>query len=54
MLNWGLAFLVIALLAAVLGFGALAGTAAYAAKIVFVVAIIIWVVSFFTNRRPPL
>lgn len=54
MLNWGLAFLVIALIAAFLGFGALAGTAAYAAKIVFVVAIIVWIFSFFTNRRPPL
>jgi len=54
MLSWGLMFLVVALLAAVLGFGALAGTAAWAAKIVFIVAIVIWIVSLFTNRRPPL
>ncbi len=41
MLNWGLMFLVIALIAAVLGFGALAGTAAWAAKVVFIVAIVV-------------
>ncbi|ADP02476.1 membrane protein [Salmonella phage GEC_vB_MG] len=54
MLNWGLMFLVIALIAAVLGFGALAGTAAWAAKVVFIVAIVVWIISFFADRRPPL
>ncbi len=54
MLSWGLMFLVIALLAAFLGFGALAGTAAWAAKIVFVVAIVVWIVSLFSGRTPPL
>ncbi len=38
-------FLVIALIAAALGFGGLAGTAAGAAKIVFVVGIILFLVS---------
>ncbi len=37
MFRWGIIFLVIALIAAALGFGGLAGTAAGAAKIVFVV-----------------
>ncbi len=39
MFRWGIIFLVIALIAAALGFGGLAGTAAGAAKIVFVVGI---------------
>ena len=41
MFRWGIIFLVIALIAAALGFGGLAGTAAGAAKIVFVVGIIL-------------
>lgn len=53
MLQWGLAFLVIALIAAALGFGGvLVGTALFAAKIVFVVALVIWIISFFTGRGP--
>lgn len=42
MFRWGIIFLVIALIAAALGFGGLAGTAAGAAKIVFVVGIILF------------
>lgn len=53
MLSWGLAFLVIALVAAVLGFGGLlVGTAMGAAKIIFIVAIVIWIISLFTGRGP--
>lgn len=52
MLGWGLIFLIIALIAAALGFGALAGTAAFAAKIIFVVALIVWIVSLITGRGP--
>ncbi len=51
MLRWGIIFLIIAIIAAALGFGTLAGTAAMAAKIVFVVAIIIFLVSLFTGRK---
>lgn len=51
MFRWGIIFLVIALIAAALGFGTLAGTAAWAAKIVFVVGIILFLVSLFTGRR---
>ena len=54
MFRWGIIFLVIALIAAALGFGGLAGTAAWAAKIVFVVGIILFLVSLFTGRRRPL
>ena len=45
MLGWALTFLVVALIAALLGFGAIAGFAIEIAKIVFFVAIILFVVS---------
>lgn len=51
MFNWAILFLVIALIAAWLGFGALAGTAAWAAKIVFIVGLIMFVVSLVMGRR---
>lgn len=47
MLRWGIIFLAIALIAAALGFGGLAGTAVGAAKIVLVVGIILFLVSLF-------
>jgi uncharacterized membrane protein YtjA (UPF0391 family) len=49
MLHWTLVFLVIALIAAALGFGALAGTAASIAKILFLVFVILWIVSLVTR-----
>ena len=45
MLGWALTFLVIALIAAVLGFGGIAGTAIGIAKIIFFVAIVLFLVS---------
>jgi len=45
MLGWALTFLVIALIAAVLGFGGIAGFAVEIAKIIFFVAIILFVIS---------
>ncbi|PZQ80357.1 MAG: DUF1328 domain-containing protein [Ancylobacter novellus] len=45
MLGWALTFLVVALIAAVLGFGGIAGTAIEIAKIIFFVAIILFLVS---------
>ena len=51
MLHWSLMFLVIALIAAVLGFGGLAGTAIGIAKILFFVFLILWLVSFLLGRR---
>lgn len=50
MLSWALTFLVIALIAAVLGFGVVAGTAATIAKILFVVFLILFVVSLISGR----
>lgn len=51
MFGWGIIFLVIALIAAALGFSSLAGTAAWAAKVVFVVGILLFLISLFTGRR---
>ncbi len=45
MLNWAILFLIVALVAAVLGFGGIAGTAIGIAKIIFVVAIILFLIS---------
>ncbi|QDX31450.1 DUF1328 family protein [Dickeya poaceiphila] len=53
MFRWGIFFLIIAVLAAAFGFGALAGTAAAVAKIVFVVGIILFLLSLFMGRRRP-
>lgn len=53
MLNWAVTFLVIALIAAVLGFGVLAGTAMEIAKILFFVFIVLFILSFFMGRKGP-
>jgi uncharacterized membrane protein YtjA (UPF0391 family) len=46
LLHWAVIFLVVAIIAALLGFGGVAGTAMEGAKIVFWVAIVIAVLSF--------
>jgi uncharacterized membrane protein YtjA (UPF0391 family) len=51
MLHWSLVFLVIALIAAVLGFGGLAGTAVGIAKILFFVFLVVWLIAFLMGRR---
>ena len=53
MLSWGILFLLIALVAGFLGFTGAAGTAALAAKIVFGVAIILFLISVISGRRVP-
>jgi len=45
MLGWALTFLIIALIAAVLGFGGIAGFAVEIAKIIFFVAIVLFLIS---------
>ena len=51
MLQLAIACLVIALIAAVLGFGGVAGSFVGVAKILFVVFLVLAVVSFFFGRR---
>ena len=46
LLHWAVIFLVVAIVAALLGFGGVAGTAMSGAKLVFWVAIVIAVISF--------
>lgn len=57
MFGWALTFFIIALIAAFLGFGGIAGTAIGIAKIIFFVALVLFVVSLLyglvSGRRPP-
>lgn len=53
MIGWALAFLVIALIAGVLGFTGIAGAAANIAWILFVVGLILAVVFWAMGRRRP-
>jgi uncharacterized membrane protein YtjA (UPF0391 family) len=54
MLYWAAVFLVIALLAAVLGFSGIAGISMNIAWILFVVGLILAIVFFVVGRRPPI
>jgi uncharacterized membrane protein YtjA (UPF0391 family) len=45
MFGWALTFLIVALVAAVLGFGGIAGAAVSIAKIIFFVAIVLFAIS---------
>lgn len=51
MFSWGIIFLLVAIIAAALGFGGLAGTAAGAAKLVFVVGLILFILNLIFGRR---
>ena len=50
MLYWAGVFLIIAIVAAIVGWGSLAGLAATIAKILFVVFLVLFVLSLFTGR----
>ncbi len=54
MLSWALTFLVIALIAGVLGFGVVAGTAASIAKILFFVFLVLFIIGLVMGRRGPI
>lgn len=53
MLSWAITFLIIALIAALLGFTSIAGTAIGFAKIIFVVFLVLFVGSLLLGRRAP-
>jgi uncharacterized membrane protein YtjA (UPF0391 family) len=55
MVAWAIAFLIVALVAAALGFGGAAGTAIAAAQLIFVVAVVAFLASAVLGlaRRPP-
>ncbi len=51
MLNWAVTFFIIAIIAAVLGFTSIAGSAIDIAKILFFVFLVLAAVSFILGRR---
>ncbi len=53
MLRWALLFLVVALVAAVFGFTNVTGTSLFAAKILFFVFLVMFIVSLVLGRRTP-
>jgi uncharacterized membrane protein YtjA (UPF0391 family) len=55
MFGWAILFLIVALIAAAFGFGGIAGTAIEIAKIIFFVAIVLFLISLVVGwrRRPP-
>ena len=53
MLRWALLFLIVALIAALFGFGGVAGTSMVAAKILFFVFLVMFVVSLVMGSREP-
>jgi uncharacterized membrane protein YtjA (UPF0391 family) len=56
MLSWVVTFLIIALIAGILGFGGVAGASLEIAKIIFFVALVLFLISVligaFRGRRP--
>lgn len=50
MLSYAVTFLVIAIIAGVLGFGVIAGTAAMIAKVLFVVFLVLFLASLLRGR----
>lgn len=53
MISWAISFLVIALIAAVLGFTGIAGAAIHIAWILVVVGVVLAIVFMLMGRRPP-
>jgi uncharacterized membrane protein YtjA (UPF0391 family) len=53
MLGWPLAFLIIALLAALLGFTEIVGQAAWMAQALFALFLLLFLGSFVLRRNPP-
>ena len=54
MLSYAAIFLIIALLAGVLGFGVIAGTAAEIAKVLFFIFLVFFVFSLLRGKKPNL
>ena len=54
MLSWALTFLIIGIIAGLLGLSGIAGTATNIAWILFVIGLVLALIFFITGRRPPL
>lgn len=53
MLRWALVFLIVGLIAGVLGLSGIAGAATNIAWILFVIGLILALIFFISGRRPP-
>lgn len=53
MLGYAITFLLIALVAGILGFGVIAGTAATIAKVFFIIFLVLFLASLFRGRSSP-
>jgi uncharacterized membrane protein YtjA (UPF0391 family) len=51
MLSYAITFLIIAIIAGVLGFGVIAGTAAMIARVLFIIFLVLFIASLFTGKR---
>lgn len=51
MLRWAVVFLIVALIAAVFGFGGIAADAAWMAKVLFFIFLVMFVISLVLGRR---
>jgi uncharacterized membrane protein YtjA (UPF0391 family) len=51
MLGYAITFLLIALLAGILGFGVIAGTAAVIAKVLFIIFLVLFIASLIRHQR---
>jgi uncharacterized membrane protein YtjA (UPF0391 family) len=51
MLNYAVIFLLIAIVAGILGFGVIAGTAATIAKVLFLFFLVLFIASFFRGNK---
>ncbi|AFJ03181.1 small integral membrane protein [Methylophaga frappieri] len=54
MFSWAITFLIIGLIAGVLGLSGIAGTATNIAWILFVVGLVLAIIFFVTGRKPPI
>jgi uncharacterized membrane protein YtjA (UPF0391 family) len=52
MLGYAITFLIISLIAGILGFGVIAGTAASIAKVLFLVFLVLFLFSLFRGGKP--
>jgi uncharacterized membrane protein YtjA (UPF0391 family) len=52
MLSYAIVFLLIAIVAGILGFGVIAGTAALFARILFLIFLVLFIFSLLRGRRP--
>ena len=53
MFGWSITFLVVAIIAGVFGFAGVEGTAAWIAKVLFVVGLVVFLIMLATGRQPP-